>query len=144
MKYECKYEYTNRFNVVHQWSVVGARMGIHVHIGDMGEEYAKKYGGKRYSGGIEIHYRQPPDWLRDDLPHKSCWLLGGPCWHDGSSLQASEIWIPFWLQDPHDHERMFREIERELEMREADAHEQTMRQKLSEVSAALKEAEANA
>lgn len=47
------------------------------------------------SGGIETHYRTPPDYMRDDQPsHEHCWILGGKCWHDGSSLAATERWIP--------------------------------------------------
>ena len=119
-RYECKYEYSRPWGSVnHSWSVVGARLGIHVHIADQGEERAEKHQIERYSGGIEFHYRSPPPYMADQCPsQKTCWLLGCPCWHDGSSMQASDFWIPFWLQDPHNHERMFREIERRLE--EAD------------------------
>lgn len=119
--YVCKYEYTNEFGTVrHIWSVYGARMGVHLHISDLGEERAAKYAdGRRYSGGIELHYRTPPDYMRDQAPaSKACWLIGGPCWHDGSSLQADERWIPLWQSAPHDHERMFLMLQCEL-----DAHD---------------------
>jgi hypothetical protein len=46
-----------------------------------------------------------------------CWLLHCPCWHDGTSLYASETVIPFWLVAPHDHERMFQFLIREYEDR---------------------------
>jgi hypothetical protein len=88
-------------------------MAMHLHIDDMGEDHGLKY-GDRYSGGIEIHYRVPPDYMRDQAPMAKCWLLGGPCWHDGSSLQATEHWIPMWLVDPHNHERIFGELQTEL------------------------------
>ena len=78
----------------HTYSVVGAPGGVHLHITDYGDEWVEEY-GYRYSGGIEIHYRQPPEYMRDDAPsHDNCWLLNAPCWHDGSSLQVTEYWAP--------------------------------------------------
>ena len=113
--YRCKYEYTNEFHPMHMWSVVGARMAVHVHITDLGESYAT-----RYSGGVECHYRTPPDYMRDSAPSQDrCWLLHAPCWHDGSSLQAAEVWIPRWLRDPHNHDNMFRAIQLLIEEHEA-------------------------
>lgn len=105
-KYRCTYEYTVRHGwPFHVWTLVGARGGIHLHISDRGEK--DEYG--RYSGGIEIHHRSPPEYMQDQPPsHDECHVLKAPCWHDGSSLQASERWIPAWLADPHDHDRMFR------------------------------------
>lgn len=108
-RYRCKYEFTLRFGKpFHLWSLLGARGGLHLHITDNGEEHAREY-GERYHGGIEIHYRTPPDYMQDTPPTSDeCWLLHAPCWHDGSSLQASERWIPMWLTNQHDHEYMFR------------------------------------
>ena len=124
-RYENEYKYTNRFgSAYHTWVVVGARIGMHLHISDQGEEDARKHQIQRFSGGIEIHYRSPPDYMKDDAPSQmDCWVLGGPCWHDGSSLQAMESWIPFWKSAPHDHERMFRALEHELEERDPAATE---------------------
>lgn len=120
-KFVCKYEYKRPFSwASHTWSVVGARLGLHLHISVMDDKDHKDYGGPRESGGIEIHYRTPPDHMKDDAPYPgACWLLGGPCWHDGSSMQATEFWIPFWKENPHDHERMFRALEKELLDRDA-------------------------
>jgi hypothetical protein len=104
--YRCKYEYEYRFgHPQHTWSVVGACGGLHLHIMDYGAD--AKY-GEQFQGGIEIHYRQPPDYMCDQAPsHDECWLLKQPCWHDGSSLQVSEYWIPLWRVDPTNHVRMF-------------------------------------
>ena len=114
-KYRCKYEFTtDSFGDRHTWSCVGEWGGLHVHIVDSGEEYEKKY-GERHNGGIEIHYRAAPDYMRGDAPSQDkCWLLGCPCWHDGSSLQASEFWIPFWVQDKDNHKGMFNLLEGEM------------------------------
>lgn len=112
--YRCEYTYSRSFSQPqHIWQCVGAKGAIHLHITDYGEKY-----GERYSGGIEIHYRTPPDYMASDAPsHDECRILKCPCWHDGSSLQASEIWIPFWLENMHDHEGMFRMLEREMKQR---------------------------
>ena len=117
-KYEFEYRYTRQFGEpFHQWSIVGALAGLHVWIKDRGEEFEEQF-GSRYSGGIEVHYRTPPSYMSDDAPtYKSCWLLGCPCWHDGSSLQTTEYWIPAWLADPHNHDRMFDLLQADFESR---------------------------
>lgn len=127
MKFICKYEYTHQFSSAnHTWSVAGARMGVHLHISEMVDGYKPEY-GPRFSGGIEIHYRAPPDYMKDDAPSGNpCWLIHGPCWHDGSSMQATEFWIPFWQENPFDHERMFRALEKELIDRDSGHGRQTV------------------
>jgi len=89
----------------HIWSVAGERGGIHVSI------WATDIRPSGYIGGIEIHWRNRPDWMdRSEPDHEHCWLLNGPCWHDGSSLQATEYWIPLWLSvrgQEHEHQTMF-------------------------------------
>lgn len=96
--------------VRHIWMVSCETMAIHVWIQD-----TKKEGVDRYYGGIEIHRASPPDYAPSVTPSNDyCWALGKPCWHDGSSLWASEYWIPLWDNGftPHDH--MLRRIEGEL------------------------------
>ena len=117
-KYKYKYEYSYSFGQypLHIWSCVGSKGAIHVHITDYGEEHALKY-GEQYAGGIEFHYRHPPDYMDTAPTRNNCWLLNSPCWHDGSSLQASEYWIPQWELDPHNHEAMFNLIERRMEQK---------------------------
>lgn len=116
MNCQKKYEYTRRFGkAYHNWIVVGARIGVNLHITDLGEKDAKEFNCDRYSGGIEVHYRSPSDYMKDDAPsHNHCWVLECPCWHDGSSMQATEFWVPFWLSNPHDHDRMFVALENRL------------------------------
>lgn len=119
MKFRNEYIYNQRYGKpCHLWSALTDVAGIHLHITDLGAEYEDKYAGLRYSGGIEIHRRAPPDYQQGEPPtHDDCWLLKAPCWHDGSSLQATEFWIPRWLDAPHDHERMFGMLNRDLEER---------------------------
>jgi len=113
-KYRCSYEYSQKWGKPqHVWTCIGAHGALHLHIHDA---QCDKYG--RYSGGIEIHYRTPPEHMADDAPSSDdCWLLKCPCWHDGSSLQATEDWIPFWLADPHDHDGIFKRLESEMSQR---------------------------
>lgn len=84
---------------IHQWSAVDQRGGVHVWIEETGiADYP-------HMGGFEVHWRSPPAWAEGKPADKeNCWLLKGPCWHDGSSLWASEYWIPRWLEDPHNHD----------------------------------------
>ena len=118
MKYRNEYRYHCPFgHPKHIYICRGRHGAMHFHITDLGEVHAKKY-GHRYSSGLEAHHRTPPSYMDDRAPsHEECWVIGGPCWHDGTSLYAEESLLPFWLQDPHDHERMFRLLEREYEDR---------------------------
>ncbi len=55
------------------------------------------------SGGVEYHCRTAPDYMRDKTAsHTHCFVLGGPCWHDGTSLWASEHWIPLLEREGED------------------------------------------
>lgn len=114
MKYRCKYEYTNEFSRRHVWTVIGRHLAVHLHISECeipGKETIN-------SAGIEYHFREPPEHMKDEAPSQDrCWLLGAPCWHDGSSLQASEFWVPIWESAPHNHEHMFALLQGELENR---------------------------
>lgn len=65
-------------------------------------------------GGVEFHHRHAPYYMDATKPsHKSCWAMldKGPCWHDGTSLWASEYWIP--LLDNAGEEAVFSALERE-------------------------------
>lgn len=119
-KYRCEYKYGKPWgNPNHTWTVIGARGAMHFHVSDIGEANVKSHDlDRRYSGGLECHYRFAPDYMADQAPTQDkCWLLGCPCWHDGTSLYAQETIIPFWLTSPHDHDRMFNFLIREYEDR---------------------------
>lgn len=113
MKYRSKYEFCIEFgNEKHTWSVIGRHLAIHLHISVLADHGP--------SGGIEYHYRQPPEHMQNEAPSNDvCWLLKAPCWHDGSSMQVTDLWIPRWQQAPHDHARMF-------DLLEGAAEEHTM------------------
>ena len=98
----------------HIWTCVGPEFALHFHVTDTG----RVDDDRRYYGGLEIHYRQAPEYMSDKSPSQTdCWLLKGPCWHDGTSLYAREFLIPFWRQDPENNERMFALLKREYEQR---------------------------
>jgi hypothetical protein len=69
------------------WAVVGPAGGVHIWAMPTPESRSAVFPGKFY-GGVEVHYRTEPG---PGYSHnKDCWLLGGPCYHDGSSLYFSE------------------------------------------------------
>lgn len=119
MKYRFKYQLAPGIGggVIHDWSAIGSLVGINVHFSDYRNDAAmrKVMEGNLLTGGIEFHHRSPPDYMKDEAPsHDHCWLLQCPCWHDGSSMSATDFWIPFWLENEHDHQRMFDEIAERL------------------------------
>ena len=92
----------------HMWSFRTTLGGVHLHLfeaklpSDIVPEWL---------GGYEAHYLSPPDYMPKDTPSQEhCWLLEARCWHDGTSLWASEFWVPFWRQAPNDHDRIFDEM----------------------------------
>lgn len=121
MKFRKEYRYNLSAGYPkHIWICEGRHGAVHLHITDLGEDHARKY-GDRYSAGLECHYRQPPRYMSDQAPsQKDCWVLGGPCWHDGTSLYAQESYVPFWQGDPSNHDRVLARLEREY----ADRFEQ--------------------
>jgi hypothetical protein len=80
-----------------RWILVGPLGAIDFHCSTLAwtEEMRATVPGMWRSGGVEYHYRAAPYYMRTEGPsHERCWILGGPCWHDGTSLWASEHWIP--------------------------------------------------
>lgn len=76
----------------HVWSVVGEDGGIHIWAVEKSPGLAARFGGRFY-GGIESHWRRSP-YGEDEPHHEDCWLLKGPCYHDGSSLYFEENIAP--------------------------------------------------
>ena len=148
MKYDCEYRYRQDFGMIqHNWIIVGARIGLNLHISDLGDKNAKEFGEReRYSGGIETHNRTPPDYMQNVAPsHKECAVLGCPCCHAGSSSAATERWIPLWQAihgAPDEHAKMFDALIGELESRETGNSQPTARETMAAVMAAKEEAQA--
>lgn len=65
------------------WTLVGDKGGVHIWAQFSSDTV---FGTKCY-GGCEVHFKTKPyEFYPDEPQHEKCWLLGGPCWHDGSSL----------------------------------------------------------
>lgn len=105
-----KYVWSKPFTAVrHEWSLVGPTMAISFHV--------SVHDGHDDTAGLELHYFAPPDYMRDSAPsHIDCPYTGGRCWHDGTSLYATEtLWPRFkGLLENGDHEQIFRALEREV------------------------------
>jgi hypothetical protein len=88
MKYRHhKYVWSKPYGSVnHDWSFVGPLGAINFHV-SITEGYSP-------SCGLEFHHTPLAQYRPDDAPdHINCPLTGGPCWHDGTSLYASEtVW----------------------------------------------------
>lgn len=117
-KFKCEYKFTVRFGTEsHSWSCIGRHAALELNI-------RGPYENGNYSGGLEMHYRQPPSYMNDEVPsHENCHLIGGPCWHDGTSLYVQEVLEPYW-QDlrgtPNEHKKMFAVLENEYRKRVED------------------------
>lgn len=105
-----KYTWRRSFSAVeHQWSFRGPLGGIHFTATIMDE--AEKYGGP--SCGLEFHHAFDPSGGQEAPHHSPCWLLGGPCWHDGTSLYANEALWPRIVRmlEQGDHLSIFKYLE---------------------------------
>ena len=69
----------------HIWALISDAGAIHIHA--MLTELGGRY---EWLGGIEVHSSTPFEYSKAEPSHDRCWLLGKPCWHDGTSLGFSE------------------------------------------------------
>lgn len=104
-KLKLEYTYSQTFNLPnHTWTCIGGVGAIHLHI----RAYKRDAEIFDWTSGIEYHSRRPFKHAPHDAPnHADCWLLNEPCWHEGSSLYAQEVWFPRWKAEPHAHDQMF-------------------------------------
>lgn len=106
-----KYTYRKPFSSrYHQWEIVGPRGAMHFHVSIMD--------GNKYDPtcGLEVHHNEPPEYMKDQAPSElKCWLTGGRCWHDGTSLYASETLWPMYkiFLEAGNHEAVFNSLESE-------------------------------
>lgn len=81
----------------HDWCIIGEAGAVNIWAEP--DPSGAKW-RERWFGGVECHWRKPPDYYEGKPPHhERCWLLGKACWHDGSSLFFSERIEPH-LPDP--------------------------------------------
>lgn len=109
-----KYTYSRPFGSPrHMWEILGPEGGVHFTASFYRE-------GEEPSCGLEFHHTRASGYRCDEAPdHTKCFLTGEPCWHDGTSLYASEtVWpsVKHMLRDG-DHESVFRALEYEYDLR---------------------------
>ena len=93
------------------WSCKGEKGGVHIWAQFTEEPIC----GEKCYGGIEVHYPfKPYDFAPDEPHHDKCWLLDGPCWHDGSSLYFSERIQPMVESYEDEPEKIIEFINAEL------------------------------
>jgi len=81
-----------------RWAVIGPAGAVDFHCNNVSIGH-----GIDWIGGIEEHRREPDKYQVGKPPdHTDCRLLEGNCWHDGSSLYASEVLIPILKQRGED------------------------------------------
>lgn len=110
-----KYQWTMNCSVRHQWSFLGPEGGISFSASMPKED--SNFGSRDVGCGLEFHHYFDPSGGQQAPHHAPCWLLGAPCWHDGTSLYASEsVWpqIELYLESS-DHPSIFRTLEWEYE-----------------------------
>jgi hypothetical protein len=93
--------------VHHRWELRSAYGGVHFHV-----SVSSRY---EPTAGLEFHYLRPISGKDDAPDHVNCPLTGGRCWHDGTSLYATEtLWpqIKAYLKGG-EHDLIFRVLERE-------------------------------
>lgn len=98
----------------HRWELRGPEGGVHFHA------TISKTSEHPPACGLEIHRCAPAPYQQGQAPHHiDCPVTGGRCWHDGTSLYASEtLWPMFegWLH-LGDHAAVFSALEREYDNR---------------------------
>lgn len=111
MKYNHhKYTWMPRWkSVYHNWEFVGPFGGVNFHVSLL--DGARNEHGQ---AGIEFHHTARCGLDARAPDHINCPLVGGNCWHDGSSLFAAETLWPRYMQslEHGDHAAIFRDLER--------------------------------
>lgn len=105
-RYRYEYRVFSRFGGwAHSYELVGAKGGLHFHVTG-----PHNYDGHdHWSCGLEMHSRTPL--YSDCAPHHdNCFLLKAPCWHDGTTLHAEEVYLPMFRAG--DHGAIFRQLVR--------------------------------
>jgi len=87
-QYKTQTEHGSEYTIYY-WILVGPKGGVHIHIH---ERMIKE----DYFGGVEIH--SPVPLYGGQTPIKDCWVIGGDCYCDGTSLYAQENLIPEFLR----------------------------------------------
>lgn len=118
-------------SVYHKWELRSAYGGVHFHV-SVSERYTP-------SAGLEFHYLRPIN--GEEAPdHVNCPITGGRCWHDGTSLYATEtLWpqIQAYLKTG-DHHLIFKVLEHEARRLKPEPEEPENRD-IDEIAEAMEE-----
>lgn len=78
-------------SLTHTWWLRGPKGGVHLWgTFLLNDERSSSWMDNPY-GGVEVHRpHKSYDFQPDEPPIEDCWLIGGPCWPDGTSLYFSE------------------------------------------------------
>ena len=80
--------------------VVGSDGGVEFVFNCYPEPLSRYEESSWQASGFEYHWKRhsKPDYFKDEdeAPHNDCTITGGECWHDGTSLWASEHWMPLY------------------------------------------------
>ena len=106
-----KYTWSKPFGSVrHSWELVGPIGAVSFNV-----SLTEGYGP---SCGLEFHHTEACGFRTDEAPdHRNCPQTGGRCWHDGTSLYASEqVWprVEGYLRGG-EHDHIFRILEGEAD-----------------------------
>jgi len=104
-----------------EWCVTGDFGSLSFWATEVSEQ-SKSIFGADYYGGVETHYNEKskPNYLGENSSHDDCICNAGKCWHDGTSLWASEYWIPYVL--PRGADAIWKALEFNYSLK---AHEET-------------------
>lgn len=109
-----KYIWTHPFSSTrHHWELRGPIGAVHFHVSIMDD----REGYPDPSCGLEFHHAFDPTKGQQAPHHLDCPMTGGRCWHEGTSLYASEsVWplVQGYLKDS-DHKGIFRILEGEYD-----------------------------
>lgn len=100
-QYRCRVERTFT-----QWGSLTTSFIVIGDVGALSLNISQVSNDREPSAGLETHLRYS---LGSAPSHDRCHVLGGaPCWHDGTSLYASEYWLPKFIGGMSDEEMLRR------------------------------------
>ena len=97
-----------------EWCVSSELGSVSFWVSEHCELLKERFTDEFY-GGVEYHYTEKtkPPYMDEAYRHEDCVCNGGVCFHEGTSLWASEHWIPIIL--PLGDDAIWSELEQNYE-----------------------------
>ena len=99
----------------HKWELVGPEGAVSFHV-----NYHRSETDSEPTCGLEYHHCSAGEHFTGQAPHLvDCPLTGGRCWHDGTSMYASEsVWpqVKHYLTIGY-HDEIFKVLQYEYNQR---------------------------